>query len=67
MTCVEMLRKRKNSTEESGQKTPPRDNNAQNFLPGDKVHLNVVRLSNVIWLLLGLLIGKTTKKTIDKL
>jgi len=52
-----MLRKRKNSTEESGQKTPVRDSNAQNFSPGEKVHHKVVRLSNVIWLLLGLLIG----------
>ena len=62
-----MLRKRKNSTEESGQNTPARDNNAQNFSPGDKVHHKVVRLSNVIWLLLGLLIGKSIKQTIDKL
>ena len=53
-----MLRKRKTSTEESGQEAPDRENLAQNhYSGGDKDHHKVVHLSNVIWLLLGLVIG----------
>lgn len=53
-----MLRKRKNSNEECGQETPVRENHAQKSFPRDKVQHKVVRLSNIIWLLLGLVIGK---------
>ena len=58
LTCGEMLRKRKTSTEEFSQETLVRENHAQKSFPNDKVHHKVVRLSSVIWLLLGLLIGK---------